>query len=204
MQKIIKKISSKLWFFVVFFATLTFLLNFRHISTYWNLPIVGGWDGAGHAAVGEYYAKHIFPSTWGWIPNWFGGMPFPQFYPPLFFFFVALLSKIFYFFSYTNIFKAFVILLQIILSGILAWVTKNITKSNVAGWIGGIICLIFSSAEYFGVTSYGITISSTFNNGFLAQLLGFIFLLFWINYFLIVEENIPARYLSILFLFGII
>src|SRR5688500_6329446 len=49
------------------------------------------WDGTGHFAVAQIYDKSIFPDTFGWIPSFFAGMPFPNFYPPMFFWIVSLL-----------------------------------------------------------------------------------------------------------------
>jgi len=48
-------------------------------------------DGSGHFAIGQIYDQSIFPDTFGWTNAYFGGMPFPNFYPPLFFWLVSLL-----------------------------------------------------------------------------------------------------------------
>jgi uncharacterized membrane protein len=77
---------------------LLFALRFHYFMTYLQFPIVPGEDTLGHMELGRYFAEHIFPSIWGWAPSWFGGMPFPQFYPPLFYLLAAGVSKIFFFF----------------------------------------------------------------------------------------------------------
>lgn len=41
------------------------------------------WDGSGHFAMLAVYNRSIFPDVFGWTANYFGGMPFPNFYPPL-------------------------------------------------------------------------------------------------------------------------
>ena len=79
----------------IILAIVTLVFNWQIFKTFWQFSFVSGWDGANHAAIGEYYANNIFPRTWGWIPHWFAGMPFPQFYPPLFYFSTAFLYKIF-------------------------------------------------------------------------------------------------------------
>src|SRR5438094_259764 len=87
-------------------AALTILLNWPVLEAFWHSPQIGSFDGMSHLAIGEYYAKHIFPKTWGWVPYWFAGMPFPNFYPPLFYFLTALLYNVFPF-SYAFAVKSF-------------------------------------------------------------------------------------------------
>lgn len=62
----------------------------------WTTVLQGGppraWDGTGHFALAVLYARDIFPDTFGWVNAYFGGMPFPNFYPPLFYWCVSLLS----------------------------------------------------------------------------------------------------------------
>src|SRR5215510_511642 len=48
-------------------------------------------DGSGHFAAAQIYDQSIFPDTFGWTNAYFGGMSFPNFYPPLFFWLVSLL-----------------------------------------------------------------------------------------------------------------
>ena len=48
-------------------------------------------DGSGHFAMAQIYDQTIFPDTFGWTNAYFAGMPFPNFYPPLFFWLVSLL-----------------------------------------------------------------------------------------------------------------
>jgi hypothetical protein len=42
-------------------------------------------NGSSYYAAAQIYSQHIFPDTFGWTSAWFGGMPFPNLYPPLFF-----------------------------------------------------------------------------------------------------------------------
>ena len=51
-------------------------------------------DGSGHFAMAQIYDQTIFPDTFGWTNAYFAGMPFPNFYPPLFFWLVSLLHRI--------------------------------------------------------------------------------------------------------------
>src|SRR5271169_1430250 len=49
------------------------------------------WDGSGHVAASYIYDSTVFPDTFGWTRGWLGGMPLPNFYPPLFYWIVAIL-----------------------------------------------------------------------------------------------------------------
>jgi hypothetical protein len=49
------------------------------------------WDGTGHYAIAQIYDASIFPDTFGWTHAYFAGMPFPNFYPPLFYWGVGFL-----------------------------------------------------------------------------------------------------------------
>lgn len=67
------------------------------------------WDGSGHYGIAQIYAQSIFPDTFGWTNAHLGGMPFPHFYPRLFFWCVAFLVRT-HLFSFMTAFKLIVIL----------------------------------------------------------------------------------------------
>jgi hypothetical protein len=50
-------------------------------------------DGTGHYAVAHLYSQSTFPDTFGWTHAYFGGMPFPNFYPPLYYWAVSALAR---------------------------------------------------------------------------------------------------------------
>ncbi|MDX2092425.1 MAG: hypothetical protein SFX73_31470 [Kofleriaceae bacterium] len=52
----------------------------------------GGWDGTAHYAVTELYVRNHFPAPHGWMPEYFGGMAFPDYYPPLLYWLAGALS----------------------------------------------------------------------------------------------------------------
>ena len=54
----------------------------------------GGWDGVPHYAIADVYARRLFPGIGGWLDEYFAGMPFPTFYPPVFYMTVAALTKL--------------------------------------------------------------------------------------------------------------
>ena len=52
------------------------------------------WDMPGHLFSAWYTAEYLFPRWTGWNPFFFGGYPQGIFYPPLFHYLLALLSKL--------------------------------------------------------------------------------------------------------------
>src|SRR5436309_4700232 len=75
----------------VFFFWL--LLSGQYLWRFWHGTAISGVDGSGHVAALHLYATHIYPDIHGWLPEFFGGMPFPVFYPPLFYWIAATLMK---------------------------------------------------------------------------------------------------------------
>lgn len=188
------------WMFIIFFLWgLLFILNADFFINFIKLDLIHSIDGSSHAAIGEYYAEHIFPKTWGWIPVWFGGMPFPQFYPPLFYFVIALFSKILPF-NYILIFKFFILGLLFTIPILIANLSEKISEKRSTGIIAGIISvLLISDFSWRGY--WGITLTSVFINGLLPQILGFVCLLLWLRFFLFAEQSRKYEFLSIIFLF---
>src|SRR6266849_3729393 len=74
-----------------------------------NGTIARAWDGSGHFALAQLYDRTIFPDVFGWTHAYFGGMPFPNFYPPLFYWLVALLHHT-HLFSFSTSFKIMIML----------------------------------------------------------------------------------------------
>ena len=70
------------------------LLSGSYLWSFWRSPMVSGADGSGHVAALYLYSLHTYPNIQGWLPEFFGGMPFPIFYPPLFYWIGATLMKL--------------------------------------------------------------------------------------------------------------
>src|SRR5437764_6556753 len=83
---------------------LPLILSRRLWQEIWSGVLSRGWDGTGHYAIAQIYNSSIFPDTFGWTNSYFGGMPFPNFYPPLFYWLVALLQHT-HLFSFATAFK---------------------------------------------------------------------------------------------------
>ena len=86
---------GKIYFGVIFTYLFWLFLSFYYLFQFWQNLMIAGADGSGHTALLYLYHKHIFPSLNGSIPEFWGGMPFPIFYPPLFYWLGALLISIF-------------------------------------------------------------------------------------------------------------
>ena len=193
--------SNKRFITYLFLAagSLLVLINFQAFTYLFTATVMPGWDGSAHLAIGELYAKNIFPSVWGWIDAWYLGMPFPQFYPPALYFLIALCSKLLFFLSYETVFRSFIFIILFLVPGSVAWCTYGITgRKKVAIWSTFIVVLFlsFSGAE----SNYGVSVSSTINTGLLSHPLGFIFFVAWLRYFL-EDYKIKKNYvLSTIFL----
>ena len=163
-------------------GSLLVLINFQAFIYLFTATVIPGWDGSAHLAIGELYAKNIFPSVWGWIDAWYLGMPFPQFYPPALYFLIALCSKIFFFIPYETVFRSFIFITLFLVPGSIAWCGYRVTGlKKVAIWsaLVSTVFLSFSGAE----SNYGVSVSSTINTGLLSHPLGFLFFVAWIRYF---------------------
>jgi hypothetical protein len=185
-------------FFPAFLVTLLPLIITKdHWIRIWNGGFPRAWDGTGHYAVGQIYANEIFPDTFGWIDNFFAGMPFPNFYPPLFYWLTALLSKI-GIFSFLTSFKIIVCLPIILMPlGIwfLAW--KISEKNRTIATLSSLMCVWLSVDYHFVSAAFplGLDYFSTFQIGLYAQPLGFILLLIWL--FVYQDEELNLRKIGV-------
>ena len=178
---------------------LLFLLNKQIITVYFFNEFVGGWDGSGHYAIAKLYANNIFPSFWGWIPNWYGGMPFPQFYPPFFYFFNALIYKSSCL-EFNLVFKSIVlfstVLIPVLISNLYF---KTINKSKIQAFFVFLLSIVLITAKS-KIGYIGVSISSILNNGLVTQPMAFIFLLLWLTFFIDIDKKAINKYFSAFFL----
>jgi len=147
-------------------------------------------DGSGHFAIGQIYDQSIFPDTFGWTNAYFGGMSFPNFYPPLFFWLVSLLHHT-GLFSYGAAFKL-VVGAPLIIMPIAFWaVAYALSGKNVYIAFGAAIAsaTLYSLGEIFQPNT-GLDMSSTLLDGFYTQPLGFVLLLAWILVYLLPRQGV--------------
>ncbi|HVF56437.1 MAG TPA: hypothetical protein VM934_09820 [Pyrinomonadaceae bacterium] len=136
-------------------------------------------DGSGHWGIAQIYGRTIFPDTFGWTHAYFGGMPFPNFYPPLFHWCVALLYAT-GLVPLGSAFKAVLATPLLLLPAsvwLLAWRVSD--KNRTTATAAGCAVVLLLTDMRFQVSTCGLDYSSTFNAGFYTQPLGFVLLLAW-------------------------
>ena len=140
------------------------------------------WDGTGHYAIAQIYDRAIFPDTFGWIDSFFGGMPFPNFYPPLFFWLVSLLHHS-HLLTFEAAFKLMVLLPLLImpaLTWLLAWRISD--RNYLLAFFSSFLSLFPLIDPRFGgqfFWSSGLDYFSTLSIGMYTQPLGFMLLIIW-------------------------
>ena len=136
-------------------------------------------DGSGHWGVAQIYNAGIFPDTFGWTDAYFAGMPFPNFYPPLFHWLVGLLSAT-GLLSFESAFKLVLFVPTLLMPatvGFLAWRLSG--KSARVALASACACVLLLVNMRFQTSTCGLDYASTFVAGFYTQPLGFVLLLAW-------------------------
>lgn len=147
-------------------------------------------DGSGHFAIGQIYDQSIFPDTFGWTNAYFGGMSFPNFYPPLFFWLVSLLHHT-GLLSFGAAFKL-VIGVPLIIMPLAFWTIAYVHsgKNEYIAFATAIAsATLYSIGEIFQPNT-GLDMSSTLLDGFYTQPLGFVLLLAWILIYLLPRQRL--------------
>jgi len=148
----------------------------------WNADLPHAWDGSGHYARAAQYAQSIFPDTFGWVPNYYAGMPFPNYYPPCFYWLVAALAR----FTPLSLHSAFLLVLGASAFAIplAIWCLARAAGGRKAAGILAAVAvfpLLFDKRSFFPL---GLSHPGTFFTGLYTQPLGFIFLALWYASFL--------------------
>lgn len=148
----------------------------------WHSPLIAGWDGSGQYAMHRYYAEHIFPSLYGWVPQWYAGEPWPLAYPPLLSVVLALLYKIsggdFFW-----IFRGTFALLTLVFPLLVYWWARRFQYALPVAFLTGVFGIFFLLTPDDIGGKLGITLASTYGNGLYAQFFGSIFFVLWIMVF---------------------
>jgi hypothetical protein len=158
-------------------AVLPVALQGRLWLNLWTCMGPRAWDGTGHFALARLYDQSIFPATFGWTNAYFGGIPFPNFYPPLFYWCVGFLHHT-HFFSLPAAFKL-VLGLPMLFLPVVIWMLARTLSGNdrvVA------ICTAVASIPILldlRFQPYGLSYPSTFLIGLYTQPFGFVILILW-------------------------
>jgi uncharacterized membrane protein len=120
------------------------------------------WDGSSHQALAEIHSASIFPDTFGWTDAAFGGMPYPNFYPPGQVWLAALLHHL-RLFSSSAAFKL-AVLIPVLLLPLAVWIAaREIAGRDAPTAFGSAIISLFLLADsrFYLRFSSGIDLFST-------------------------------------------
>lgn len=158
----------------------------------WRSGVPRAWDGTGHYGIAQIYAQSIFPDTFGWTNAHLGGMPFPNFYPPLFFWSVALLAKT-QLFSFLAAFKLMVVLPLLLIPAALWFFAWSLSGKDyrVAFWSAFVGLYPLTSPRFGGQIQWasGLDYFSTLSIGMYTQPLGFVLLLAWYGVYVVAHRR---------------
>lgn len=170
---------------IISFLSILFHLNLTKL--FFTLPNISGWDGAAHVAIMDVYAKSHFPSTWGWISNWQGGMPFPILYPPLMYMLGSFMTQIIG--DSTLVYKLLSgAMLMIISTTTLIWLiyifkkefpelNPNTLRTNIRANWKILFAIILGISIFLGINTGVPGSRSLFFNSMLAQNISMVFLI---------------------------
>jgi hypothetical protein len=150
----------------------------------WLASLHGGssraWDGTGHYAIAQIYDLDIFPKTLGWCNGYFGGMPFPNFYPPVFYWCIGLLHHT-HLLSFNSSFIA-VVTIPVLLIPVSVWFLAWFLAGRnffIAIFAAVAVVPLLSDVRITGSLLAGLDYFSTFQIGLYAQPLGFVLMIAW-------------------------
>ena len=136
------------------------------------------WDGTGHFALAQIYNQSIFPDTFGWTHAYFAGMPFPNFYPPLFYWSVALLNHL-HLMSFAAAFKL-VLITPVLLLPAAVWILAfTLSQRDKLVATAAAIAILPMLIDYHLLHPVGLNHQGTFLIGLYSQPLGFVLLVAW-------------------------
>jgi hypothetical protein len=161
------------------------LLKTAHFFHLFFKPyLLRSWDGSAHFAATYLYDQTIFPDTFGWTHAWFGGMPLPNFYPPLFYWIVAAAHHV-------GLGLLLALKLAVAIPFLLIPASLGLLSWRVSGrdLLVAACSTVAASIPLFDTRLQspfpgGLTYASTFNEGLLTQPLGFILLVAWLLIYL--------------------
>ena len=162
---------------LAFFLTFAALLPFGKLWTFWKAYFRAGpvqsWDGSGHFSILKIYDQRIFPDVFGWTRNYFGGMAFPNSYPPLWYWLISVLHHVGLPLELTAKVTILLSMAAIPLAlGMLAWVT---TRSQTTVLAAALLCAFpLLDRRMLPHTSGGLNFYSTFTDGIYTEPLGFL------------------------------
>ena len=184
---------ARLYPSLLFVAALPALLAAKLWPEVWRGTAPQAWDGSGHYALARLYAGSTFPDTFGWTGAYFAGMALPNYYPPLFYWLVALLDRT-GLFAFGAAFKLVLVLPTLLLPAslwLLALRLSGRDRAVAACAAVAAVPLLLDVRLTNSPGVMGLSYTSTFLLGLYTQPLGFVLLLGW--YALYVSEGFALR-----------
>ena len=171
-------IYAKNLFPVLLVTTLPIVRSANLFASIWDGSRARAWDGTGHFALAQIYNKSIFPDTFGWTHSYFAGMPFPNFYPPLFYWSVALLSHL-HLMSFVTAFKLVLITSVLFLPAAVWILAFTLSQRDKLVTTAAAIAILPMLIDYHLLHPVGLNHQGTFLIGLYSQPLGFVLLVAW-------------------------
>ncbi len=171
-------------------------------NLHWSIlhsSVLGGWDGVSHTALAQDYAQNIWPAIFGWTPRWYLGMPFPNFYHPLFFWIVGLFVNVTGL-SSAIVVKWFVLLMTTAFPFLFYLLSAKHFGGRIAGLAAGFLS-VFCMTRSDILAMNGLTLLGTYWTGLYAHLLGFELTLVWLLFFPSLRESSKNFWISTFLLF---
>lgn len=169
--------NKRTWLSIALLYFWWFLLSGTYLWKFWHAPYISGADASGHVAALHLYATHIYPDIQGWLPEFFGGMPFPVFYPPLFYWLGATLIAIGDM-EATLAAKIITILAFVALPGTLFGLCRRLGLSVIEALFAAATAGVIACGLSF-VALYAVGLLGLFEIGLYTHTLGFLWFCLW-------------------------
>lgn len=139
------------------------------------------WDGSGHEALARIYSEQTFPDTFGWTHSFYGGIPHPNFYPPLLYWLAAALDRL-PFATPAAALKLVVVIPSLLLPSatwLLSYKLSGRDRKLAFAAALATTPLLAHSGFFIVSGPLGITYMSTFLIGLYSHPLGYLLLILW-------------------------
>lgn len=155
---------------------LTAATSFSYLSPYFRGGLPMGFDGSGHYFLSLVYSKQAWPSIFSWLDQYFQGMPFPRFYPPLLYLILGAIYRLFSWVDPSLLFKITLTASAVFIPGLVALILRALgVRRN--GVIAGGFFAIPMIAGFGPASDFGIGLMGALEKGLASQNLGLTFFL---------------------------
>jgi hypothetical protein len=147
----------------------------------WQNALPQAWDGSGHFALARIYSETVFPNTFGWTGAIFSGVALPNYYPPLSYWLVAMLSRS-HLLPFAAAFKLVLALPTLMLPAAVWLLARQLFARGPLAPACAAFALVPLLVDVRLTNSsglMGLSYASTFLLGLYTQPLGFVLLLAW-------------------------